>query len=317
MTFVDLVTVATFAVVCLIVFLIGDTITGGRRIARRIAGGNFTGLGTRLEQRRSVVGWFTHGLAEVFPQSSHEVESIERDLKRAGYYTATALVEYMATRNALMIGILIVTGVLAVIADPGTNLPESILVVGLFTTGIGYALPRIVLGWQARNRVDRIQRGLPDALDIITMCITGGLPLNASLKRVAGEIQSSHPDVAVEFEIIRKHAEADTMPNALRQFAARVDTPDVNALAALVSQTERIGTHVATAVCDYADSVRRMHRQRAEERANKTTIKLLFPVILCLAPPIYILLCGPPVLQLKNFVRDAHQPGGVLETTVP
>ena len=82
-----------------------------------------------------------------------------------------------------------------------------------------------------------------------------------------------------------------------------------------MTQTDRMGTHVAAAVADYADGVRRAARQRAEERANKTSIRLLFPVILCLAPPIYVLLCGPPVLKLRNFLIEGHKPGGVLDTS--
>lgn len=91
-----------------------------------------------------------------------------------------------------------------------------------------------------------------------------------------------------------------------------MNAPDVNALASLVSQTERTGTHVATAVTEFADGIRRQFRQRAEERASKTTISMLFPVVFCLAPPVFILLLGPPLLQLKNFVEQAHAPGGVL-----
>ena len=105
------------------------------------------------------------------------------------------------------------------------------------------------------------------------------------------------------------------MASALRQFANRMDTPDINALATLVGQTERMGSHVATAICDYSDSVRRVRRQRAEEEASKTSIRMLFPVILCLAPPIYILLMGPPLLQLRNFIVKARVPGGVLNPT--
>jgi tight adherence protein C len=91
----------------------------------------------------------------------------------------------------------------------------------------------------------------------------------------------------------------------------------VNALANLVTQSERTGTHVATAVTEFADGIRRQFRQRAEERANKTSVKLLFPVVICLAPPVFILLLGPPVLQLRSFIRDAHKPGGVLELQRP
>jgi tight adherence protein C len=172
----------------------------------------------------------------------------------------------------------------------------------------------MALNMQARRRVARLQIGLPDALDIIRMCLSGGLPLRESLKRVSQEIVFFHPDIAVEFEIIRRQADADTMAHALKQFAQRIDVPDINALAALVMQTDRLGTHVATAITDYADSVRRASRQRAEERASKTSIKMLFPVVLCLAPPIYILLCGPPVLKLRTFVIEANRPGGVLDT---
>jgi tight adherence protein C len=105
------------------------------------------------------------------------------------------------------------------------------------------------------------------------------------------------------------------MTKALKEFARRMNAPDVNALASLVSQSERTGTHVASAVTEFADSIRRQFRQRAEERASKTTIRMLFPVIFCLAPPVFILLLGPPVLQLRNFVRQANAPGGVLNAT--
>ena len=310
--FIDLVTIAAFLVITLLIFLIGDKIAGGRRVARSLAAG-----AKRLDNAdgrygKSVLGPLTQALATIIPQTQSEVRNVERDLKRAGYYRSTALLEYMATRNALIVIILIMTGLGAVAADPGSKMPELIITVGLITSGLGYALPRFMLRTQAQKRVDRIQKGLPDALDLITMCLTGGLPMSESLERVSSELMFSHRDIAIEFDIIRRQAEADTMANALRQFASRIDTPDINALASLISQTQRMGTHVATAVCDYADSVRRTYRQRAEEQANKTSIKLLFPVVLCLSPPIYILLLGPPVLKLREFVTKEHQPGGVL-----
>ncbi len=87
-----------------------------------------------------------------------------------------------------------------------------------------------------------------------------------------------------------------------------MNAPDVNALANLVTQSERTGTHVASAVTEFSDGIRRQFRQRAEERANKTSVKLLFPVVICLAPP---------VLQVRSFIRDAHKAGGVLELQRP
>ena len=307
--FIDLVTLGAFLVICLLVFLIGDTISGGRRTARSAIDAQ-PGRGSRSS---AAVRQLKRSLAAVIPQSQSEVDTIERDLRRAGYYQSTALIDYLSTRNMLMVAIAVTTGALAVAADPAGPLPKWILMGGLVTMFLGYGIPRLVLRVQANRRVDRIHQGLPDALDIVRMCVTAGLPLRDAFQRVSSEIGVHHPTIAVEFEVICRHADADTMANALRQFSKRIDTPEVNALAGLVSQTERMGTHVATAVTEFADSVRLARRQRASERANKTSIKLLFPVVLCLAPPIYVLMLGPPMLRLRNFVIEGHQPGGVLE----
>jgi len=311
MPFSDIVTIGAFLVICLLVFLLGETLGGGRRRALLLAKS-----GEENESRRkkpSTIGAFTRAMAGAVPQLSSEVDRIERDLKRAGYYKPTALIEYMATRNTLIVLTIIVAGGLAVAADPGTAFPEMFIAGGVILAILGYGLPRMVLNLQAKQRVGRIQRGLPDALDIIRMCLTGGLPLREALQRVTQEIDFFHPEIAVEFEIIRRQADADTMAHALRQFARRIDIPDINALAALVMQTDRLGTHVATAITDYADSVRRATRQRAEEKSSKTSIKMLFPVVLCLSPPIYILLCGPPLLKLRTFVIEGNRPGGLLD----
>jgi len=251
-------------------------------------------------------------LAGAIPQSETDLDNLAQDLKRAGFYGHHAVAEYLAGRNVLLIAILLIGGGLAVAAPPGTSIPKVILIVTAAAALLTYVIPRTMLRGQANRRLNRIQRGLPDALDIIRMCLTGGLPLRDCLERVSREVEFFHPDVAVELEVVRRHAEADTMTKALKEFARRMNAPDVNALASLVSQTERTGTHVATAVTEFADSVRRQFRQRAEERASKSTIQMLFPVIFCLAPPVFLLLLGPPVLQLRNFVMQANAPGGVL-----
>lgn len=313
--FINLVTAGSFFAICLLAFLLGEWVRSGKGRARLLADlhGEQPGVNGR---RKSPPGVVLRGLAGVIPQMASEVDAIERDLNRAGYYRPGALIEYMATRNFMIVAVLIVAGSLAVLADPATNMPEMFLIGGLITAALGYGLARTVLHHQATQRVARIENGLPDALDILRMCLTSGLPLREALKRVSEEIEFMHPDIAVEFELIRRQSEADTMPNALKQFARRIDTPDVNALAALVSQTEKMGTHVSAAVTEYADSVRRTCQQRAQERASKGSIKMLFPVVLCLAPPIYILLVGPPLLRLYDFMRDSNRPGGILNTNI-
>lgn len=300
-------TIIAYFATTLIVYVFGMTIVRSRQRVRNVAD---------LEKRISVgrpTRWRVN-LAGAIPLPDSEYDSLSQDLKRAGFYGSNAIIEFLSTRNFLVLGTLFIGGTLAVLAEPGTSLPRTLLVVTVVVTGLAYVIPRAMLKGQANRRLNRILKGLPDALDIIRMCLSGGLSLRDSLQRVSGEIEPFHPDISVELEVVRRHAEADTMAKALKEFSKRMNAPDVNALANLVTQSERTGTHVAAAVSDFADGIRRQFRQRAEERANKTSVKLLFPVILCLAPPVFILLLGPPVLQLRSFFRDAHKPGGVLES---
>lgn len=305
---IDAAFLAAFAFIFVSVFLTGITAVRARTRVRNIAD---LPDGTRIPRP----GGLRRAMAGSIPLLPGELEALEQDLKRAGYYGPYALVEYLSARNLVVVLLLVLGGVGAVLADPLSDLPKLVLIVTGLAAAAAYVIPRSILHSQATRRLDQIQRGLPDALDIVRMCLTAGLPLRDSLRQVAGEIDFFHPAIAVEFEVIRRHADADTMQKALHEFARRMNTADISALSALVSQTERTGTHVAAAVVDFSDSVRRQYRQRAEEIASKTTIKLLFPVVLCLAPPVFILLLGPPILQLRNFVRDAHKPGGVLEQT--
>lgn len=301
----DPIDIASFCGTALLVCWFGLTLINGRRRVRNIAD---------MEKPASTkpAGRFRRALAGALPQSMDDQDRIECDLKRAGFYGMSALVEYLATRNVLVIGLLIIGAGLAIAAPPGTPVPKTVLIVTGLAAVVAYVVPRLLLKVQASRRLYRIENGLPDVLDLIRMCLTGGLSLRDSLERVSREIEIFHPDLAVELEVVRRHAEADTMVKALKEFARRMNTPDVSALASLVSQTERLGTHVSQAVTEFADGVRRQHRQRAEERASKTSIRMLFPVIFCLAPPVFILLLGPPAIQLKNFLRDSKQPGGVL-----
>ena len=285
----DLMPILVYFTTTLLVFVFGMSIVRSRQRVR-----NVDDLDRRTGFSRPS-RWRVH-LSGAVPMPEAEVDALSQDLKRAGFYGSNAVVEFLSTRNILVLGTMFSGGVLAVLADPNSTLPRSILLVTAVLTSFAYLIPRNLLRTQATQRLNRILKGLPDAL-----------------LRVAREIDVFPPNVSVELEVVRRHADADTMAKALKEFSKRLNAPDVNALANLVTQSEKTGTHVAAAVTEFSDGIRRQFRQRAEERANKTSVKLLFPVVLCLAPPVFILLLGPPVLQLRNFVRDAHKPGGVLE----
>lgn len=295
----DLITIAAFTAIALGIFLLGQLLTGrGRNRTDNI-------LNPPL-----IFGPLTHPLSVIVPALESK-QAVKQDLRRAGYYKRFATEEFLALRNVLVVGwVLLVATVLLVFDEPGKDLTMPILIVGGVVLIICYSLPRLILKSQATSRLQRIQFSLPDAVDMITMAMTGGLPLQHALAHVTKEIDKTYPDLACELAILSRQTETGSLDQGLEQFAARIDIPDVQSLAALVSQTERLGSNVLMALTDYSDGVRRQQRQRAEEMGNTSTIKLLFPIVLCLAPAVYVLLLGPAVVELRKFVVEQNEPGG-------
>ena len=144
------------------------------------------------------------------------------------------------------------------------------------------------------------------------MLVTGGSPLKGAIVKTSHELKSIHQDLSCELAILDHQAEAGSMELALKQFADRINEPEVISLATIVRHADRLGGNVTSAFQDYADSIRRTRRQRAEERGNKASVKLLFPIIVFLAPSLYVLLLGPAALELRNFMVDQNRSGGVL-----
>jgi tight adherence protein C len=301
----NLATVGVFGVIALVVFLVARAMTGEAELVRADTGSRGKrGGGIRR------AGWIARFLAAVIPG---ERSKLERQIKRAGYYEPSALHHFLASRNFLVIAGLAATGILAL--DASRNRPAEtmpIVITGLVVAVLVFALPRLVLIWKGNRRVGRIENSLPDGLDMIAMAVTGGLPLADALDRVSCEIALSHTELAQEFAAVRQQAELGTLEQALHQFAHRLDTPAVRALTAMVTQTERLGTNVVTAVQEYADGLRRGHRQRAEERASKASVKMLFPLVFCMAPSVFLLLWGPSMLELRSFLLAETGPGGAL-----
>ena len=275
--------------------------------------------GEEIESGRSrpAFGFMTNVLAALLPVSGQAKKIIDGELRQAGFYAPHARADYLATRNvALFAWLLLVAFSAFATYDPRQDYTLVIVIVGIVFGILIFAMPRLVLQAQARRRVNNIQAGLPNGLDMLNMCMTGGLSLQMAFERVSSEIRSAHPDLATEFDIIRRHSETHTMERALDLFAERIDTPEVRSLAAVTSQSVRLGSNVGVALQDYADSMRTSQRQRAEERGNRRSVAMLFPVALCLAPPVYILLLGPAVLELRDFALRENRAGGVLNPNV-
>lgn len=268
-------------------------------------------------RRPLIFGDLTYLLASILPIQLESNESLGRELIRAGYYHREARIEFFATRNSLVCGwLMLVVVALFAVSEPGSRLTAPVLILGMVVAVLLFSLPRLVLQAQAAARLRRIQHSLPDSLDMLTMTMLGGIPLPQAMDHVSRELTDVYPDLSCEFGILRRHIETGSLEQALERFAHRIDVPDVQSLAALVSQTERLGANVGQAFSDYADNVRRNRRQNAEAHGNKASIAMILPIVLCLAPPIYILLVGPALLDLRKFILEGTRRGGILRPDV-
>jgi tight adherence protein C len=241
----------------------------------------------------------TPALAGTVPMDTENRSALQRELRAAGYYRPTALMEYAAIRACLIILPLIAAGAIALFTDDARDLPW-IWGGGIVLAVLGFSLPRVYLYFKAKSRQHQIERGLPVAIDMMTLCLSAGLNVNNSLDRVSHELQFAYPVLGEEFQIVRRQAELRTLEFALIQFADRVNMPQIRNLQVLLTQSENLGTDAVTVLREYADDLRINMRQRADEMANKAPFKLLFPAYL-MAFGAGILLISPAVLEFQNF----------------
>jgi tight adherence protein C len=165
--------------------------------------------------------------------------------------------------------------------------------------GLGFFLPRFILKRMITYRQQRIRLGLPDALDLTVICVEAGLALDQALMRVGQDLQHVHPDLSDEFNLVNFEVRAGKpRAEALRNLVERTGVDDIRALVGTLIQTDRFGTSVAQALRVHSDSLRTERRQRAEEQAAKTTIKMVPPLVIFVLPSIIFVTIGPAVIQL-------------------
>ncbi|MCX5799834.1 MAG: type II secretion system F family protein [Candidatus Eisenbacteria bacterium] len=183
--------------------------------------------------------------------------------------------------------------------------PGGILLIGLLAAIAGYLIPDYWLNYSARRRQKEIVRNLPDALDLMVVCVEAGLGLDASLARVANEMRAASPALSSELLLVTQETKAGKpRAEALRGLTARTGVEDLSSLVAMLVQTDKLGTSVAQALRVHSDSVRTRRRQRAEEAAAKTTVKLVFPLVLCIFPALLAVILGPAVVTIIRAIQQ-------------
>lgn len=172
--------------------------------------------------------------------------------------------------------------------------------------GVGFFVPDFWLKWATDRRMDRIRLSLPDGLDFLAICLEAGLGLDQGIVRLGQELRVSHPELAEELLQINFEQRAG-VPRiaAWKSFADRVDLESVRSFVAMLIQTDRFGTPISKSLGAFSDALRTQRRQKAEELAAKTTIKLLFPLALFIAPAMGIVLIGPAFISLVQHFEHA------------
>jgi tight adherence protein C len=176
------------------------------------------------------------------------------------------------------------------------------LITGLLAGGIG---AEFMLSMKARKRRDEIRYTLSDTLDLMVVCMEAGLGLDATIQKVSDETAKMAPDLSYEFRRLTKELSVGvTRVEAFHNMAGRVGVDEVKSLSALIIQSDKLGTSIADTLRVYAEDVRTKRRQRAEELAAKASIKMTFPLVLFIFPPMFIVLMGPTVINaLKLFAH--------------
>jgi tight adherence protein C len=230
------------------------------------------------------------------PKSPKEMGRLQRRLTRAGYPSTKASVYFAAAE-------LVTPVVCALTVVWYWGLRGGFF--ALLAAAVGYMLPGLWLANRTAARQKQIRNGLPDALDLFIVCVEAGSALDQAIVKASEELAIAYPALAAELKMITTETRAGKPRlEAFKNFAARTGVDDVRALVAMLIQTDRFGTSISQALRTHAEVSRTKRRQRAEERAAKLGVKLVFPLVFCLFPAMYVVVLGPAVIKIMRFLLN-------------
>jgi tight adherence protein C len=227
-------------------------------------------------------------IGSVAPRPAKEMGKLQQRLVTAGYRSHEALAIFAVI-------------VFLVLSSPIVRHPNMAL--SLAGCGLGYLLPSMALGRIAKKRQHKIRLGLPDALDLLVVSVEAGLGLDQAIQRVGDELDFAHPELSGELRLINLELRAGKgRAEALRNLADRTGVDDIASLVAMLVQTDKFGTSVAQSLRVHSDTVRTKRRQRAEEAAAKTGVKMVFPLVFCIFPAIWVVTIGPAAIKFVQVL---------------
>lgn len=268
-----------------------------RRLADLVESSPTAAKRVRRNHLVTVLAKLTEPIGKLATPEDEAFDEVTMWLSHAGLRQRAATAAYFGTKAALTLILPVITVVLIGIVSGGTQ--AITLPVVILPAAIGFYLPSVLLRWAVRRRQQKITDGMPDAIDLLTVCIEAGLSMDSAMMRISEDLAISNPVLAEELKIIGVETRAGLARGlALRNFYARTGVDEVDSFVTMVVQAERFGTSIADALRVHSDSMRTRRRQRIEETAEKIGVKLLFPLIFCLFPGLIFVLVGPSLIQL-------------------
>jgi tight adherence protein C len=235
-------------------------------------------------------------IGEKAPKSPKEMGSLRLRLVQAGYRRDEALTIFFGIRVLFALGLFFLFSTSLVFERPN-------LLLALGGLGVGYILPGMLLARMAKRRAHRIRLSLADALDLLVVSVEAGLGLDQALTRVGQELAFAYPELSDELKLINLELRAGKpRAEALRNLADRTGVDDLSALVTMLIQTDKFGTSVAQSLRVYSETLRTKRRQRAEEAAAKTGVKMVFPLVLFIFPSIWVVTIGPAAIKFVTVL---------------
>ncbi|MGO8897455.1 MAG: type II secretion system F family protein [Isosphaeraceae bacterium] len=232
------------------------------------------------------------------PSDEEELGKVRLKLLNAGFRNENAVAVFFGIKLILMLlGLAIAFPIVAL----KLGMTRNALIITAVSGGIGFYLPGLVVGSRKKKRFESIFLGLPDALDLMVVCVEAGLGLDAAMRRVTTELVTSCQVLCEEFAISNFQLQMGRpRKDVLRDLGLRTGVDDLRSLAAVIIQAEKFGSSIGSALRVQSDAMRLRRRQYAEERAAKTAVKIMIPMILFIFPGVFVILVGPAGIQIAN-----------------
>jgi tight adherence protein C len=235
------------------------------------------------------------------PAPTQKVSRTELLMARAGYRSPEAILAMRGFK------ILLPIATLAFVFLSGLYRTNP-FVVPVMALAAGYLVPDILLTWRVKARQHHLRRGLPDALDLLVICVEAGLGLDQALMKVAQDMRITHHELSEELQLVNLEMRiGKSRIESLRELARRTGLDDIKSLVAMLIQTERFGTSIAQSLRVFSDDMRTKRRQRAEEMSAKTSVKMVPPLVFFIFPALMVVILGPAVLMLISQLMPVMQ----------